>query len=41
MQQVPTLCNKIAWADGNPGYDIEAKPAPTPKKVIESAGDDC
>jgi hypothetical protein len=35
----PGYCTKIAWVDDNPGYDVDAKPAPTPKKVIEAVGD--
>lgn len=35
----PGYCSKIAWADDNPDYDVEVKPAPTPKKVIQTVGD--
>lgn len=35
----PGYCNKIAWVDDNPGYDVDARPAPPLKRVIETAGD--
>jgi hypothetical protein len=35
----PGYCSKIAWAADNPGYDVEVKPAPPLKKVIDSVGD--
>jgi hypothetical protein len=34
-------CYEIAWADDNPGYDVDARPAPRLKHVIEQAGNDC
>lgn len=35
----PGYCEKIAWASDNPGYDVDARPAPPLKKVIETQGD--
>jgi hypothetical protein len=32
-------CSKIAWASDNPGYDINVRPAPPLKKVIDEVGD--
>jgi hypothetical protein len=34
-------CYEIAWADDNPGYDVDARPAPRLKHVIAQAGNDC
>jgi hypothetical protein len=34
-------CTTIAWASDNPGYDVNAVPAPPLKDVIESAGPGC
>jgi len=34
-------CTTIALASDNPGYDVNAVPAPPLKKVIESAGPGC
>lgn len=34
-------CTTIAWAKDNPGYDVNAVPAPPLKHVIESAGPGC
>jgi len=34
-------CYEIAWAKDNPGYDVDASPAPRLKNVIEQAGNDC
>jgi Ion transport protein len=38
-QTGPGYCAKIAWASDNPGYDVEARPAPQPKHVIDVVGD--
>ena len=35
----PGYCSKVAWADDNPGYDMEVRPAPPLKKVIDQVGD--
>jgi hypothetical protein len=35
----PGYCSKIAWAADNPGYDVEIKPAPPLKKVLDTVGD--
>lgn len=35
----PGYCSKIAWADDNPGYDVDVRPAPPLKKVIDEVGD--
>jgi hypothetical protein len=32
---------EIAWADDNPGYDVNARPAPRLKHVLQQAGNDC
>lgn len=37
----PGYCNKIAWASDNPGYDVDQKPAPPLRKVLDEYGDDC
>lgn len=34
-------CSTIAWAKDNPGYDVNAVPAPPLKDVIQSAGPGC
>jgi hypothetical protein len=34
-------CATVALASGNPGYDVNADPAPRLKHVIESAGPGC
>ena len=34
-------CTTIAWAKDNPGYNVNATPAPPLKDVIESAGPGC
>lgn len=39
--QAPGECTTIALASDNPGYDVNAVPAPPLKKVIESAGPGC
>lgn len=39
--QAPGECTTIAWAKDNPGYDVNAVPAPPLKDVIESAGPGC
>jgi hypothetical protein len=38
-QTGPGYCAKIAWASDNPGYDINVRPAPLLKKVIDEVGD--
>ena len=38
-QTGPGYCSKIAWASENPGYDIDVRPAPPLKKVIDEVGD--
>ncbi len=35
----PGYCSKIAWASDNPSYDVDARPAPTLKNVIDEVGD--
>ena len=35
----PGYCSKIAWASDNPSYDVDARPAPPLKKVIDGVGD--
>jgi hypothetical protein len=35
----PGYCSKIAWADDNPGYDADARPAAPLKKVLDTVGD--
>ena len=32
-------CSKIAWASDNAGYDINARPAPPLRKVIDQVND--
>jgi len=39
--QAPGECTTIALASDNPGYDVNAVPAPPLKDVIESAGPGC
>ena len=39
--QAPGECTTIALASDNPGYDVNAVPAPPLKHVIESAGPGC
>jgi hypothetical protein len=39
--QAPGECTTIALASDNPGYDVNAIPAPPLKDVIESAGPGC
>jgi hypothetical protein len=34
-------CYEIAWADDNPGYNVDAVPAPRLKNVLQEAGNDC
>jgi len=33
--------SQIAWADDNPGYDVNARPAPQLKKVLQEVGPAC
>ncbi len=35
------FCTQIAWADDNPGYDENARPAPALKKVLQEVGPAC
>jgi hypothetical protein len=35
----PGFCSKIAWASDNPSYDVDARPAPPLKNVIDEVGD--
>jgi hypothetical protein len=35
----PGYCSKIAWASDNPSYDVDVRPAPPLKKVIDEVGD--
>lgn len=35
----PGYCSKIAWASDNSGYDVDARPAPPLKKVVDQVGD--
>jgi len=39
--QAPGECSTIALASDNPGYNVNAVPAPPLKNVIESAGPGC
>jgi hypothetical protein len=39
--QAPGECTSIAKASDNPGYNVNATPAPPLKDVIESAGPGC
>jgi len=39
--QAPGECSTIALASKNPGYNVDAVPAPPLKHVIESAGPGC
>jgi hypothetical protein len=39
--QAPGECTTIALASDNPGYNVNAVPAPPLKDVIESAGPGC
>ena len=32
-------CSKIAWALDNPGYDVDVRPAPPLKRVVDQVGD--
>jgi hypothetical protein len=34
-------CYEIAWAADNPGYNVDAVPAPRLKNVLEQAGNAC
>ena len=38
-QTGPGYCSAIAWASDNPGYDVDARPAPRLKHVIDKLGD--
>ncbi|GJO51411.1 hypothetical protein NJB1604_39430 [Mycobacterium marinum] len=35
----PGYCSKIAWASDNPDYDVDVRPAPPLKSVIDQVGD--
>jgi len=35
------FCSQIAWADDNPDYDVNARPAPQLKKVLQEVGPAC
>ena len=37
----PGFCTKIAWASDNPGYPIDATPAPPLKHVLGQVGEGC
>ena len=35
------FCSQIAWADDNPGYDVNASPAAPLRKVLQEVGPGC
>jgi hypothetical protein len=37
----PGFCTAAAFAADNPGYDVDAEPAPRPKHIINEVGAGC